>query len=80
MLPHARRVWATAALGLIALDYVCDRGEPNGDTASECLRALFRTDTAQGRAAFALSVMVGARWLVPHIVNGPLPGSSFSPS
>ena len=78
MLPQASRVWGGLFLGAVALDIYCDRGEPNGDTASECIRRIFRTDTAAGKTAWTVALAVGVAWLHPHIANGPLPGSSFS--
>lgn len=78
MLPRPAHVWGGIALGVTLLDYWCDQGEPNGDTLSEQTRRLFHTDTPLGKAAFALFLAGGVRVLYPHIVDGPMPGSSFS--
>lgn len=69
MLPHAARVWGGLALGAVILDAICDRGEPNGDTASECLRRLFHTDTTVGKTAFTLALATGTGWLYKHITK-----------
>lgn len=78
MLPRPAHVWGGIALGATLLDIYADRGEPDGDTASECIRSLFRTDTTIGKAAFGLTLAVGVQWFYPHICNGPLRSSPFS--
>lgn len=63
-----RLAWAGLALVGIALE-VESLHRHDGATLSETTRAVFRTDTREGRAAFvgfwtALSV-----WFVPHIIH-----------
>jgi hypothetical protein len=59
--------WALHVAHFGVLDLIRDRGEPDGDTASECLRVLFRVHTASGRVAFAVSLAAGGVLLYRHI-------------
>jgi hypothetical protein len=61
--------WALLAGHFIALDLVRDQGEPDGDTASECLRILFRVDTRSGRSALAASLAVVGVGLYRHLAK-----------
>lgn len=59
--------WTLHVLHFGILDLVRDRGEPDGDTASEVIRDLFHVDTPRGRAAFAATLAVGSTVLYRHI-------------
>lgn len=68
-LPGARWLWIGVAAVPSLIDYWCDLGEPDGDTASEHIRRLFHTDTPLGKAAFGLCLAGGAEVLWRHIVK-----------
>lgn len=59
--------WSLHVLHFAVLDVVRDRGEPDGDTASEVIRDLFHVDTPTGRLAFALTLAAGSTVLFRHI-------------
>lgn len=61
--------WALLAGHFIALDVVRDRGEPDGDTASEVLRTVFHVGTPQGKATLAAFLAAGAVTLYRHLVK-----------
>lgn len=52
------------------VDWMRDRGEPDGDTASECIRQAFRVDTAPGRLAFT-AALTGAAFLFHRHITKP---------
>ena len=60
-------VWLTLGAGIAVLDLWSARNATVGDTASECTRVLFRTETRLGRVAFTASWCALSAWLVPHI-------------
>lgn len=60
-------VWLGIGASIAVLDVWADRNATVGDTASECARALYRTHTPLGRAAFVASWTVLSAWLIPHI-------------
>jgi hypothetical protein len=51
----------------LLVDYIRDRGEPDGDTLSEVIREAFRVHTPTGRAAWRVCLYGGARLLDRHI-------------
>jgi hypothetical protein len=59
--------WALGIGYLAVLDVVRDRGDPDGDTLSECVRDLFRVHRPEGRAAFGAAVIAGGLILHRHI-------------
>lgn len=67
--PHAPALWAGIIGGGALLDWYLDRGEPDHDTASECIRSWFHTDTAAGKVAFSLALAGGTAWLHGHILK-----------
>lgn len=61
--------WA-AALGYLGfVDWLRDRGEPDGDTATEVLRNIFRVEHPQGRLALAAAISGGGVLLYRHLVK-----------
>lgn len=67
---HSPKIeWTAFAAHLILVDYVRDRGEPDGDTASEVLRAAFRVERPEGRAALAAAITIGAVGLYAHLTK-----------
>jgi hypothetical protein len=69
MLPRARVFWPALIGSLALLDWLCSRGEPDGDTVSELIRETFATDTPAGRYAFTGTIAAGAYWLHRHILG-----------
>lgn len=61
--------WSLHLLHFGVLDLIRDRGEPDGDTASEVIRDLFHVDRREGRAAFAAALVTGGVVLYRHIVK-----------
>lgn len=61
--------WALMAAHFGVVDYLRDRGEPDGDTASECIRNIFAVHTPGGRAAFTLTLALGSGMFWRHIVK-----------
>ena len=60
----------TLGIGYLAvLDALRDRGEPDGDTLTECLREAFHVDRPEGRAALAAAITAGAALLYRHLVK-----------
>lgn len=63
-------VW-TAGIGtLVVLDIWADRNDTPGDSLSECVRLIYRPETALGRCAFIGSWLALTAWFLPHIING----------
>lgn len=61
--------WALEAVHFVALDAIRDRGEPDGDTATEVLRALFHVDRPEGRAVLAVAITAGGLALYRHLTK-----------
>ncbi len=61
--------WALGIGYLVVVDCLRDRGEPDGDTLSECIRQAFDIDTPRGRLAFTAALTAGALALHRHIVK-----------
>ncbi|GAB3776818.1 hypothetical protein FB382_004339 [Nocardioides ginsengisegetis] len=61
--------WALHVAHFGILDYLRDRGEPDGDTASECLRVIFHTHDPRGRAALAAAITASGVVLFRHLVK-----------
>lgn len=61
--------WASAVGGLVILDVWCDRNETSGDTFSEVVRLVFRTDTKAGKIAFVCAWSGLTGWFIPHIIR-----------
>lgn len=59
--------WSLGVAYLGVLDIVRDRGEPDGDTLTECIREGFRVHTPRGRAAFTLALTASAVLFHRHI-------------
>jgi hypothetical protein len=59
--------WSLHVAHFAVLDYLRDRGEPDGDTASEVLRVIFRTHDPRGRAALAAAIAAGGVVLHRHL-------------
>lgn len=67
--------WALGIGHLVALDYLRDRGEPDNDTLTECLRELLRTDTPEGRAVTAVCVALGGYVFYRHLIKPEMRGA-----
>lgn len=61
--------WSLDLVHFIVKDAIRDQGEPDGDTATEVLRALFHVDTPEGRAVLAAAIAAGAVGLYRHLVK-----------
>ena len=60
----------TLGIGYLAiLDYLRSHGEPDGDTASECVRSVVMT-TQGGKTMFSLAWLAFAVWFWRHILKG----------
>lgn len=59
--------WALLLAHGTAVDFLRDRGEPDGDTLSEVIRTVFRVHTPGGRAAFTITLAAGAAVFHRHI-------------
>ena len=59
--------WSLGFIYLGVLDVLRDRGEPDGDTLTECIREGFRVHTPAGRAAFTAALAVSAVSFHRHI-------------
>ncbi|HET7355541.1 MAG TPA: hypothetical protein VFJ09_02590 [Nocardioidaceae bacterium] len=59
--------WALFAAHVAVVDWLRDRGEPDGDTATEALRVAFAVHRPEGRAALALTLAGGSAWLYRHL-------------
>lgn len=51
----------------LLVDYIRDRGEPDGDTLTEVIRDAFRVHTPAGRAAVTVAIAAGAVAFRQHI-------------
>lgn len=60
--------WGVVIGGLGLFDW-WRAGKHDGSTLSEVIRALFRTDTPQGRRAFLALYSQGTRTLASHIIK-----------
>ena len=67
--------WALMVAHYGVVDYLRDRGEPDGDTATECLRVLFRVHTPHGRAALATAITGGGLVLYRHLTKPDMRGA-----
>lgn len=67
MLPHAARVWGGLALGATLLDYVCDRGEPNGDTITEQVCLLLDKIPGGRKVILPAACVIIPAWFYNHI-------------
>lgn len=70
-------LWYGGLGAALTIDYWCHRNATEGDTLSECTRALFRTHHPVGRLAFVCAWAGLSCWLVPHI-NRRVDLSAFS--
>lgn len=61
--------WVLGIGHLAILDYLRDRGEPDGDTLTEVVRSLFATETPRGRALLAGTMTAGGVLLYRHFVK-----------
>lgn len=61
--------WATSIGTLAAFDYWCATNAVEGDSLSECTRALLRTDTLAGGLVFVGAWAGLTAWFVPHILR-----------
>lgn len=63
--------WAAIVGGPIltagVVDYLRDRGEPDGDTLTEVLRGVFHVDRPAGRATLAGAITAGGVVLYRHL-------------
>ena len=59
--------WTLDIARLGILDVIRDRGEPDGDTLSECIRVWFRVHTPLGRLVWRGVLYGGAHLLDRHI-------------
>ncbi len=59
--------WALGIGYLGLIDYLRDRGEPDGDTLSEVIRHVFAVHTPRGRAAFTIALLGGTAVIRRHI-------------
>lgn len=65
----------TLGIGYLAiLDVLRDRGEPDGDTLTECLRDAFGTDQPAGRRRLAVAIGGGAVLLYRHLTKPEMRG------
>ena len=67
--------WALFAGYFAALDVIRDRGEPDGDTATEVIRTTFAVDTPAGKAAFTAALAASALLFHRHICK-PIGGAA----
>lgn len=68
--------WTILVAPLVAVDYLRNRGEPDGDTATEVIRDVFDTDTAEGRTRFGIALAVAAVAFYRHICKPGMRGLS----
>lgn len=61
--------WALGIGYLGVIDYLRDRGEPDGDTLSEVLRAAFNVQRPEGRLALAAAITGGGVLLYRHLAK-----------
>lgn len=61
--------WALGIGYLGVVDWLRDRGEPDGDTLSEVLREIFQVDTPEGRARLAVAIAAGGVILYRHLAK-----------
>lgn len=66
-----RIVWGALIAIPVALDLWAHRNNTDGDTLSEQVRAIYRTDTASGRVALCLSWAALTAWVIPHWCRTP---------
>lgn len=62
--------WSLFALHFGVVDYLRDRGEPDGDTASEVIRQAFRVHTRSGNATFT-AALIGAAFVFHRHITKP---------
>ena len=58
--------WGASVGALVAVDIWAHVNATDGDTLSEQIRAVYRTDTAPGRVALVVSWAVLTAWAIPH--------------
>jgi hypothetical protein len=61
--------WALGIGYLAVVDWLRDRGEPDGDTLSEVLRAAFSVDQPRGRLALAATLAAGGLVAYRHLTK-----------
>jgi hypothetical protein len=61
--------WGLGIGYLVILDVLRDRGEPDGDTASEVVRVAFKVDRPEGRRVLAAVMVAGGIALYCHFVK-----------
>lgn len=61
--------WSLDLVHFIVKDAIRDHGEPDGDTATEVLRVLFRVHTPEGRFRLAGTIAAGGVLLYRHLVK-----------
>lgn len=68
--------WTLGVAYLAVLDYVRNRGEPDGDTLTEVIREAFDTDQASGRRRLAATIAAGGVVLYRHLTKPTMRGLS----
>lgn len=63
--------WALGIGYLAVLDVIRNRGDPDGDTLTECLRESFRVHRPEGRAALGAAIAAGGVVLFRHLCKPP---------
>lgn len=70
--------WSLGIGHLAILDWIRDRGEPDSDTLSECIREAFQVHSPRGYLTFTATVVAGAVLFHRHICKPttpqPVPG------
>lgn len=66
---HPGAFWGSVLAFLVVVDLWADGNEREGDTFSECTRALFHVDTTKGKAAFTLAWGGLGLWYWQHITR-----------
>ena len=66
--------WALGIGYLAVLDIIRDRGEPDGDTLTECVREAFGTDERAGRQRLAVVIAGGGVLLYRHFCKPEMRG------
>lgn len=66
---HPVLVWIAGIGALVALDIWADRNDTPGDSLSEVVRQVYRTETPMGRVRFIGSWAFLTSWFIPHIIK-----------
>lgn len=64
-------VWGFGLSGWVAYDVWCAYNDVEGDSLSEVIRYVMRTDTPAGRGLFLTGWTALTVWVVPHICRKP---------